>query len=42
MKKLLLSVVMLLAMTGFAMAESHHPAHHHHHHHHPHHRPVHH
>lgn len=49
MKKYLLSVVFLLVMTGFAMAEDydmgihkHKQVHHHKHHHHKHHRPVHH
>jgi len=47
MKKVLLFVLVLLAMTGVSMAQDHHPAHHpvrhHRHHHHVvHHQPVHH
>jgi hypothetical protein len=43
MKKFLLAAVAFLSMTGFTMAQTHHPVHHRKHHHHPvHHRPVHH
>jgi len=40
MKKLLLAAVVFLSMTGFTMAQDHHPRGHHHHR--GHHRPVHH
>jgi hypothetical protein len=43
MKKFLLAALVFLAMTGFTMAQTHHPVHHSKRHHHPvHHRPVHH
>ncbi|HXB35711.1 MAG TPA: hypothetical protein VNV35_19935 [Puia sp.] len=47
MKKLFLAVLLFFSMTGFVMAQDHHPVHHpvHHkpvHHHHPVHHPVHH
>jgi hypothetical protein len=41
MKKLLLAAVVFLSMTGFAMAQTHHPVHHRKHHKPVHHRPVH-